>query len=144
MRLPTLLLLLSFVCLPVALTACCSRPALIGVPVSTCTSDSRGCASNELRSAAKQGDAKAQFQLALCFRDTAKVVKWVRRAAEQGHPAAQATLGYAYAGGRYKDVPQDSVQAHIWLSLASESDQWSEFGFVKEFWPGFVTIWLPE
>lgn len=39
-----------------------------------------------------------------------------RRAADQGFAPAQANLGRMYAAGR--GVPQDYVQAHMWLNLA--------------------------
>lgn len=42
---------------------------------------------------------------------------WFQRAAEQGHPVARPYLGIMYAEGR--DVPQDYVRAHMWLSLAA-------------------------
>lgn len=49
--------------------------------------------------------------------DHAQAIKWLRRAAEQGHQAAQSNLGFAYRYG--EGVPQDYVQAHMWLNLAA-------------------------
>ena len=37
--------------------------------------------------------------------------------AEQGHPEAPYILGVMYADGR--GVPQDYVEAHMWLNLAA-------------------------
>ncbi len=42
---------------------------------------------------------------------------WHRRAAEKGDAAAQHALGTMYAKGQ--GVPQDFVQAHMWLNLAA-------------------------
>lgn len=50
-------------------------------------------------------------------RDTREFVRWTRRAALQGERAAQASLGRAYLDGL--GVPQDYVQAHMWLNLAA-------------------------
>jgi len=44
-------------------------------------------------------------------------VRGYRLAAEQGHAGAQAQLGLMYTKGQR--VPQDYVQAHMWLSLAA-------------------------
>jgi len=44
-------------------------------------------------------------------------VKWQRKAAEQGYADAQLLLGLLYSSG--KGVPQDFVQARMWLSLAA-------------------------
>src|SRR5262245_41056432 len=47
----------------------------------------------------------------------AQAIKWLRRAAEQGHQAAQSNLGFAYRDG--EGVLQDYVQAHMCLNLAA-------------------------
>ena len=44
-------------------------------------------------------------------------MRWYRRAAEQGHTKAQFKLGAMYFMGR--GVPQDDVQAHMWLNLSA-------------------------
>jgi hypothetical protein len=49
-------------------------------------------------------------------RDHTEAAEWFRKGAEQGHPAAQCSLGLAHYYGQ--GVPQDFVQAHMWLSLA--------------------------
>ena len=41
----------------------------------------------------------------------------VRQAAEQGHANAQFLLGLRYTNG--EGVPQDYVEAHMWLNLAA-------------------------
>ena len=46
----------------------------------------------------------------------AEAVRWFRLAVEQGHAAAQGSLGLMYTHG--VGVPQDYVAAHMWLNLA--------------------------
>ena len=48
---------------------------------------------------------------------TAETARWLRLAAEQGNARAQYNLGDMYANG--KGVPQDNVEAHMWLNLAA-------------------------
>ena len=52
--------------------------------------------------------------------DEAEAVRWYRRAADQGHAAAQYNLGglYLYAEGR--GVPQDEAEATRWFRLAAD------------------------
>ena len=47
----------------------------------------------------------------------AEAVIWHRQAAEQGHAGAQYNLGWRYYTG--EGVPQDYVEAHMWLNLAA-------------------------
>lgn len=75
---------------------------------------------------AEQGDAKAQYQLAVLQgsgfgdveQDAAAALTWHRRSAEQGYAAAQAALGTAYALGH--GVEQDYVQAARWCRRSAE------------------------
>ncbi len=46
----------------------------------------------------------------------AEAVGWWRKAAEQGMAEAQYNLGFMYGIG--EGVPQNSVQAHVWINLA--------------------------
>ncbi len=79
----------------------------------------------EWRPLAKQGDAKAQYNLGLMYgngegvpQDYARAVKWYRMAApEQGNAGAQNNLGVMYDKGL--GVPQDYAQAHMWYNLAA-------------------------
>jgi len=80
----------------------------------------------EWRPLAEQGDAAAQFNLGLMYRegldvpqDYALAVKWYRLSAEQGYAGAQNKLGYAYDKGQ--GVPQDYLTAHMWYNLASSN-----------------------
>ena len=76
-----------------------------------------------LRVRAEQGDARAQYNLALWYafgqgdlEDDAEAVRLYRLAADQGHADAQSNLGLLYENG--EGVPQDYVQAHMWTNLA--------------------------
>ena len=83
------------------------------------------------RLAADQGDADAQHALGIMYsdglgglqQDSAKAHRLYQLAAEQGHFRAMILLGDQYWMG--EGVPQDLVQAHMWLSLAEfhESNQ---------------------
>ena len=74
---------------------------------------------------AEQGDADAQVALAGLYlagqgarQDTARAIRWYRRAAEAGNAVAQLNLGDFYSRGA--GVPRDLVSAFVWLSLAAE------------------------
>ena len=77
------------------------------------------------RLAAEQGHVSAQAALGDMYKlgsggvpqNYAEAAKWYRLAAEQGHAIAQSQLGHMYFGGR--GVPQDNVQAHMWMNLAA-------------------------
>ena len=73
---------------------------------------------------AKNGDAKAQYALAVVFdtgeeleEDDTKAVAWYRRAAEQGHMHAQHNLGISYENG--EGVERDIAEAMNWYQLAA-------------------------
>jgi uncharacterized protein len=73
-----------------------------------------------IRLLADQGDADAQHGLGLMYtyrNDYTEATNWYRKAADRGKSDAQYDLGVMYASG--KGVPQDYVQAHMWLSLAA-------------------------
>ena len=75
---------------------------------------------------AEQGSSIAQFLLGLsyatggfCYRqDYFQAIRWYRKAAQQGHSAAQNNLGYMYANGR--GVPQSYSDALEWYTKAAE------------------------
>lgn len=57
--------------------------------------------------AADQGDAEAQYQVGawLCLLDRAgEAIAWWERAAAEGHPLAQRSLGHAYLHGHGVDA----------------------------------------
>ena len=76
--------------------------------------------------AANWGDAGAQFGLGWMFQhgieyaqNSARAVRWYRKAAEQGHTDAQVNLAAMYATG--EGVRRDYVQAHKWMSVAASN-----------------------
>ncbi len=48
--------------------------------------------------------------------DDAEAVRWFRKSAEQGNATGLNNLGVLYSIGQ--GVPQDYVQAHMWINLA--------------------------
>jgi TPR repeat protein len=77
---------------------------------------------------AQQGDANAQFNLALLYengvgipRDARSAVYWYTKAAQQGHVNAQYRLGTIYRYGYGDEVLLlDSKKAVYWITKASE------------------------
>jgi hypothetical protein len=76
------------------------------------------------RLAAEQGQLTSQVILAGTYElgqkgvqvDHKEAAKWIRMAAEQGNAPSQGLLGGLYADG--SGVPQDYIEAHMWLNLA--------------------------
>ena len=73
------------------------------------------------RKAAEQDDAVAQFNLGIMYAkggspNHAEAALWYRLAADHGLAGAQFNLGMMYVEGH--GVPQDDVQALMWLDLA--------------------------
>ena len=76
--------------------------------------------------AAEQGNARAQYQLAIMYfcgggvpQDPAQAIKWARISAEQGNPDAQHFLGRAYVDG-YGGLPKDESESVRWQLKAAE------------------------
>ncbi len=79
----------------------------------------------KFRKAAEQGDAGAQFNLALCYylglgvdKDPKAAAAWCRKAAEQGYAVAQFNLGLHYDHGQ--GVEKDPKAAAAWYRKAAE------------------------
>ena len=88
----------------------------------------------ELRPAAEEGDAEAQFYLGQAIEDQQRksgsddaskleaskveAAKWFRRAAEQGHAEAQRELAFLYSIG--EGVVPDDAEAAAWLLKAAK------------------------
>ncbi|OIQ86529.1 localization factor PodJL [mine drainage metagenome] len=75
--------------------------------------------------AAVQGDAEAQYSLAVLYtnglgvpRDVARALAWYRRSAEQGYARAQNNLAWFYANGQ--GVARDLSRAADWYRKAAE------------------------
>jgi TPR repeat protein len=83
-------------------------------------------AAAQYRSAAKQGDAEAQWFLAVMYefgvggvvKNEAEAVKWYRKLAEQGDAAAQYNLGQMYEEGR--GITRNDAEAVRWYRKAVE------------------------
>ena len=80
--------------------------------------------------AVEQGDAEAQYKLAVCYgkgegvaKDAAEAAKWYLKAAEKGHAQAQNALGACYQQG--DGVPRDAEDAVKWYRKAADQ------GFVE-------------
>jgi TPR repeat protein len=78
----------------------------------------------KFRSAALQGDAVAQYNVAIMYRkgegvaqDYKEAVRWWRVAALQGFDHAQRDLGAMYWNGQ--GIAQDYVRAHMWFNIAA-------------------------
>ncbi|HQU16381.1 MAG TPA: hypothetical protein PLO69_09800 [Gammaproteobacteria bacterium] len=78
----------------------------------------------ELESAARAGDAMAQYSLGLDYyngtgvpQDAARAIHWWKMAAAQGFPEAQYSLGIEYEMGR--GVPRDYSKAVYWWRKAA-------------------------
>lgn len=81
----------------------------------------------ELRPAAKQGDAEAQYNLSVCYengdgvcQDCKKAMYLLQMAAEQGNADAQGALGCKFLKGN-EGVPKDINKAKHWLQQAGEN-----------------------
>ena len=88
-------------CLGATLAAACPPPAPESRQNETAPQDAEA-----LRLAAEQGNADAQYNLAVMYanglgvpQDDAEAVRWYRRAADQGMANAQAALGFRYGIG---------------------------------------------
>jgi len=80
------------------------------------------------RKAAEQGEASAQYNLAISYdngngvrEDKRKAVRWYRKAAEQGDADAQFNLGVAYANG--DGIREDKRESVRWHRKAAEQGQ---------------------
>lgn len=74
---------------------------------------------------ADQGDARAQYNLGLMYRngngiqDDVEAAKWYRKAADKGYTMAQFNLGLMYRDG--EGVKQNRTVAKEWLGKACDS-----------------------
>jgi hypothetical protein len=79
----------------------------------------------EIRSLADQGDADAQFNLAVLYgsgqgvaQDWTEAAHWLRLAADQGHAPGQSALGLVYREGL--GVQPDLVEAVRWVRRGAD------------------------
>ena len=85
-----------------------------------------GVGPQDLRQAAADGDARAQFEIGAIYsegraiaQDYKQAVVWYERAAAQGFGPAQYRLGNLYENG--KGVDKDLEQARLWYQRAAEA-----------------------
>lgn len=86
-----------------------------------------------VRQKANQGDAEAQFQLAVIYQngrliqqDQQQAREWLLKAAQQGHVKAMFNLGVTYGDGL--GVPVDDAEAFKWYqAAANEGDPRAHF-----------------
>jgi hypothetical protein len=78
-----------------------------------------------IRPLANDGDATAQYNLALMYmtgrgvqQDYTTAAIWFRKAAEQGYAFAQSNLGTLYRDGR--GVPENDAEAVVWFRKAAD------------------------
>jgi len=91
----------------------------------------------QIRKAAEQGDAEAQFQLGECYRlgtgvaqDIEEAAKWYRKAAEQGHAVAQHSLGVFHLHGF--GIAEDREKAVEWFRKAAEQGYEDSINVLKQ------------
>jgi len=79
----------------------------------------------ELQPKAEMGDADAQYNIGLCYekgrgvqKDIVEALKWYRKAADQGFPAAECELGSDYIYGELR-VSKDTILGEKWLKSSS-------------------------
>ena len=74
-----------------------------------------------VNTAAKQGNAEAEFRLGVEFsrgKYYQDAILWLTKAATQGHALAQSLLGHMYLTG--EQIPKDYAKALMWLTKAAE------------------------
>ena len=91
---------------------------------SLCIGTAKSVVTNDVKVAAEQGDAVAQYRYAEMLRDGRGVKKnileavaWTRKAADAGHVAAQCQMGLFYMNGL--GVDRDEDKAVEWLKKAA-------------------------
>jgi TPR repeat protein len=115
----TIVLVLSFVCLPVPAWA----DGQAGMDAYK--RGDHATALREWRPLAEQGDANAQYNLGVMYdfekgvpQDFTTARRWYEKAAAQGHAGAQNNLGGLYEFGH--GVTQDYVRAYMWYNVAAD------------------------
>ncbi len=99
----------------------------VGLIAIVLSMDAFGADVDALRSRAEQGDASAQYELAMAYdtghgvqKDLRQAAHWCSKAAEQGHAAAQNCIGSMYQFG--DGVAQDEAAAFYWYEKATAQD----------------------
>lgn len=106
-------------------------PIILSFALIACLPGCKSAATKSLILKAEQGDAAAQYELGVLYkngwrwevhRNPAIAAKWYRNAAEQGHAEAQYNLGRMYETGWWTPSYQspDYVEAAKWYRMAAE------------------------
>lgn len=104
--------------------------------VSAMSADVYGKWLASISTAAKQGNAEAQFRLGVEFgrgKYYQDMVDWLTKAATQGHVTAQTLLGTMYLSG--EQIPKDYAKALMWLTKGAAQgnvEAEAELGYVYE------------
>ena len=69
---------------------------------------------------ADKGDTEKQLKLYWQSPKGSENTRWVCRAADQGHPAAQSRLGFLYSYGG-EGLPKDMAKALMWYRLSASN-----------------------
>jgi TPR repeat protein len=79
-----------------------------------------------MKTSASEGDADAQYRLAVLYtegdgidKDLPKAASLLRMAAEQGHDNAQLQMGYCYRDGA--GVFKDTAKAYVWFAMSAQN-----------------------
>ncbi len=99
---------------------------------------------------ARNGDADAQFELGKNYetgriglpKDFSQAQYWYRKAADQGDPYAEASLGILFNFG--KGVQRDYVQAYMWYDRAAMHAQGGDRDSIVELRDGIVENLTPQ
>jgi len=108
------------------LSLCLITPGLAADTTTAADQLTAGVSLSNTRAAAEHGDAAAQNELGLTYKegrsglakDAVEAVAWFRKAAEQGYAEGQINLAYMYISGR--GVTQDDFQGVAWMRKAAE------------------------
>ncbi len=101
------------------------KAALLAVAAQAHAQQDYAALLEKLRPLAEAGDAAAQYALFLCIhrggngvaQDDAQALAWLQKAAAQGFPEAQYSLGVFYEKGH--GIPQDDDRARAWYEKAA-------------------------
>jgi TPR repeat protein len=99
---------------------------------------------------ARNGEAEAQFELGKNYetgriglpKDFAQAQYWYRKAADQGDPYAEASLGILFNFG--KGVPRDYAQAYMWYERAVMHSQGGNKDSIVEMRDGIAENLTPQ
>lgn len=99
---------------------------------------------NSLRTKAEQGDASAQYELAMAYdagqgvqKDLVQAAHWCSKAADQGHAAAQNCIGSMQQFG--DGVPQNEATAASWYEKSSAqgyAEAYTNLGYMYDLGKG--------